>query len=165
MGRDKAGEEKILLLMYADDMVLLAEDEGSMRSMLGRLEEYLDRKGLEVNTEKTKVMRFRKGGGRMSRVRWLWKGKELKEVKEYKYLGYKLQRNGGQEAQVRNRVEKAAAVMEQVWGIGKKIFGRDWRRRIWLFNRLVWTAARYGVEIWGWKEREKLERLQEKFLR
>lgn len=114
-----------MILMYADDIVLLTEDEGSIKSMLGRFEEYLDRKDLELNAGKTKVMRFRKGGGRMSRTKWWWKGKEIEEVKEYKYLGYRFQRNGGQEAQVRDKVEKVAVVMGQIWGIGKKRFGKD----------------------------------------
>lgn len=43
--------------------------------------------------------------------------------------------------------------------------GSDWRRRVWLFDALVWTVVKYGVEIWGWKEREEVERLQEKYLR
>jgi len=61
----KLGEDRIYSLSYADDMVLLAEDEGSMRSMLER---YLDDKSLELNTEKTKILRFRKGGGRRKKV-------------------------------------------------------------------------------------------------
>lgn len=36
--------ERVYTLLYADDMVLLAEEEEEMRSMMGRLEEYLDRK-------------------------------------------------------------------------------------------------------------------------
>jgi hypothetical protein len=76
-----------------------------------------------------------------------------------------LQRNGGQEAHVRERIKKAAAVMKQVWGIGKRRYGNDWGRRIWLFDRLVWTVLGYGVEIWGWKEREEVERLGERYLR
>lgn len=56
------GGERIYILSYADDMVLLAENEGGMKSMVERLEWYLDRKGLEVNVEKTKMVRFRKGG-------------------------------------------------------------------------------------------------------
>lgn len=39
------------------------------------------------------------------------------------------------------------------WGIGKRWFGRDSGRRLWLFDRLVWTVMGYGVEIWDWKER------------
>lgn len=39
--------------------------------------------------------------------------------------------DGGQKAQVRDRVKKAAAALGQVWGIGKRRFGRDWSRRLW----------------------------------
>lgn len=61
-------------LAYADDIVLLAEDEEGMRSMIERLERYMERKRLEVNTEKTKIMRFRRGGHRMARK--VWRGME-----------------------------------------------------------------------------------------
>lgn len=67
MGRDKVGEERIYLMAYADDITLLAEGEDEMRSLIGRLEEYMERKGLELNVGKTKVMRFRRGGGRMKK--------------------------------------------------------------------------------------------------
>lgn len=43
-------------MSYADDIVL-TEDEEGMRSIIGRLEKYLERKGLELNTNKTKVIR------------------------------------------------------------------------------------------------------------
>lgn len=77
-----------------------------MRSMIVRLENYLEKKGLELNVEKTKMMRFRKGGVRIKKRDWKWKGKKLEEVKEYKHLGYTLQRNGGQEAHVKERIKK-----------------------------------------------------------
>lgn len=40
---------------------MLVEREDEMRSMIGRLEKYEDGKGLEINTEKTKIIRFKKG--------------------------------------------------------------------------------------------------------
>lgn len=36
---------------------------------------------------------------------------------------------------------------------------------MWLFDSLVWSMVRYRVEIWGWKEREKIEALQERYMR
>lgn len=63
----------------------------------------------------------------------------------------------------RDRIKKGAAILGQIWGIGKRRFARDWRRRIWLFDKLIWTVISYGVEIWGWKEREGIERLHEIF--
>jgi len=152
-GGVKLGEERIYSLAYADDIVLLSEEEGEMRSLMERLEKYTSRKGLELNVEKTKIVRFRRGGGRQSKVDWRWRGSRIEEVREYKYLGYKLQKNGGQESHVKERVDKAAVIMGQVWGIGKRRFGKDWKRRMWMFDRLVWTVVGYGVEIWGKRER------------
>lgn len=65
----------------------------------------------------------------MKKVRWRWKGKTIEEVKEFnKYLGYTLQRNGGQETHVKERTKRAADNgsnmgyrEEMVWeGFGKK---------------------------------------------
>ncbi|XP_076685996.1 uncharacterized protein LOC143378004 [Andrena cerasifolii] len=74
-------------------------------------------------------------------------------------------KNGGQEAHIQDRVKKAGVVMRQVWGIGKRKFGKDWGRRMWLFDALVWTVLGYGAEVWGWKDREEVERVQERFIR
>lgn len=68
-------------------MVLLAKNEEKM-SMMEKLEGYLEMKELELNTEKTKSMRFRKRGRRLGKKDWRWKGKRIEEVKECKYLGY-----------------------------------------------------------------------------
>lgn len=145
-------------------MVLIVENEDEMKSMLERLEGYIDRKGLKINVGMTKIRRFGRGG-RRKRMRWRWKGKAIEEVREFDYLGHKFQANGKQKAHVKERVKRAASIMGQVWRIGKRRYGRDWGRRIWLFDRLVWTVMGYGAEVWGWKERQKMEMLQERFLR
>lgn len=59
--------------------------------------------------------------------------------------------------------KKVAAVMAQIWGIGERKFGGDWERRMMMFNVLVKSIFMYGVEIWGWEEREKLESLQARY--
>ena len=94
-----------------------------------------------------------------------WKGKSIEEVKEFKYLGYVFKRNGGQEAHIKDRVRKAEVVMKRVWGIGKRKFERNWKRRMWLFDTLVWTVIGYGAEIWGWEERKDIEGMQERYIR
>lgn len=68
----KLEKEKVYTLSYADDVVMMAETmaemmEDDMRTMLSILESYLDGKGLELNAEKTKVMRLRRRGGRMKK--------------------------------------------------------------------------------------------------
>lgn len=70
-------------------------------------------------------MRCRRRGSR-------WKKMKL-EVKEFKYLGYIMKSNGGQEVHIRDRVRKGAMLLGQVWKICKRRFGKDWRR-IWLLT-------------------------------
>lgn len=108
------GGKKVYSLAYADDVVLLAKDEEGMKGMMGKLEKYLDKKKLEVNTEKTKVMRCKRGGGRKKGVNWRWKGNMIEEVNSYKYLGYTVTANGRQEGQVEERLRKGSAILGQV---------------------------------------------------
>jgi len=85
---------KLYNLAY-DNIVLMADKEEEMRSIIERLEKYLEGKSLELNVGKTKITKFRKEGGRRKKKEWRWKGKMIEEVREFKYLGYALQRNGG----------------------------------------------------------------------
>lgn len=44
----RLGEDRTYTLAYADDVVLIAEEEDGMRSIIGRLERYLEKKGLTL---------------------------------------------------------------------------------------------------------------------
>lgn len=68
MGRGKDKGRRVFSLAYTNDIILLAEEEGGMRNMIERLERYLERKGLELNVGKTRIVRFRKRGGRLGKV-------------------------------------------------------------------------------------------------
>jgi len=49
---------KIHSLAYTDNIILLIEEE---KSLIERMERYMDEKELELNVEKTEI-RFKKGG-------------------------------------------------------------------------------------------------------
>lgn len=61
--------ERIYTLAYADDVVLTAEEEKRMRSIIEMLGRYLERKELELNAVKSKMMRFRKGDRRKKKMK------------------------------------------------------------------------------------------------
>lgn len=61
---------KIYLLAYVDDVAVLAKNEAGMKGMLRILEEYMDKKRLELNVMKTKVMRCKREGGKQKKVVW-----------------------------------------------------------------------------------------------
>ena len=45
-------------LRYADDTTLVAENEEELKSLLMKVKEESEKVGLEVNTQKTKIMAF-----------------------------------------------------------------------------------------------------------
>ncbi|KAH0821274.1 hypothetical protein GEV33_001517 [Tenebrio molitor] len=159
------GKEKVWSLAYADDLVVLAKEEKGMKEMLGNMEKYMRRKKLTVNVEKSKMMVFRKGGGRRKINEWRWEKDKIEEVKEFKYLGYVMNERNTAAAHVRELVKKANKIIGAVWGIGERKFGHDFRRRIMMFDSLVKSVMMYGAEIWGWREQEGLEGVQGKYLK
>ena len=52
----------IILLMFADDMVIFCTSAENLQNSLDRLYSYCDTWGLSVNTDKTQVVGFRKRG-------------------------------------------------------------------------------------------------------
>jgi len=50
------GKEKFWSIIYADDVVLLAPREKKLKEMLRRFKRCLERKGLSLNAEKSKIM-------------------------------------------------------------------------------------------------------------
>lgn len=60
--------EKDLLFAYADDVALVTEDKRRIKEIIRVLKKYVERKELEVNLRKTKIMRCKKGSGRRKKV-------------------------------------------------------------------------------------------------
>lgn len=54
------GKGRIYSLAYANDVVLMSENESGMRLLIKEFEKYVREKDLYINVEKTKAMRFMK---------------------------------------------------------------------------------------------------------
>ena len=50
-------------MLFADDMVILGKDKGDLQTSLDLLEMYCHKWGLQVNTDKTKIVVFFKERG------------------------------------------------------------------------------------------------------
>jgi hypothetical protein len=74
------GRCKIFSLMYADDIVLIADEVEELKGMIKTLEKFLDKRKLELNLDKSKIVVFGKGKRYSKKERWLWKGGEIERV-------------------------------------------------------------------------------------
>ena len=159
------GKKKIWSITYKDDVAIMANNEEEMKRIIKTYSNYLKKKGLELNVEKTKVMEFRKAGGRRKKTELFWEeGKKIEKVKEFKYLGYVLKADNSDE-HIKNLGAKGKAKIGIVWSLGERKFKNSWKRRMRLFDALVQSVMMYGAEIWGWKKRERIEKMQERYLR
>ncbi|XP_071141695.1 uncharacterized protein [Mytilus edulis] len=83
-------DEKISILLYADDIALVTENERGMHAVLDVLNKWCEKWRLNVNSAKSSVMHFRKG--RIPRTSLTFKigNEQLQIVEQYKYLGVNL---------------------------------------------------------------------------
>lgn len=75
-----------------------------------------------------------------------------------------LKKNEEDQGQVKDLKRKANVIMRQVWEIRERWFKEDFKR-MWLFSHLMLRVLMYGGEIWRWKEREELEKVQKKYIK
>ena len=83
------GMLKLFLLLHADDKILFANDKENLQLSLNILENYCKRWKLKVNTRKTKVMVFRKGGRLRDNISFYtvyYDEAELEIVNKFVYL-------------------------------------------------------------------------------
>ena len=78
---------KLFLLLYADDITLFSETAEGLQRALNLLYTYRQRWKLSVNTNKTKVMVFRKGGILPRDLKFYYNGIEIEIVNTFSYLG------------------------------------------------------------------------------
>jgi len=157
--------EKIKMLAFADDIALIANRPQELEQIMERFREYLDKKELQLNTGKSKIMIARKGGGKRPKYVWKWNNIEIEIVKNYKYLGYYFNERNTSTTHIRYITKKAKAAMSQIWGIGKRKFRNDWKMRIMLFDAICTPMMLYGAEVWGFKTREEIERIQRQYIK
>ncbi len=81
-------EDLISILLYADDIALLAECETYLQQMLDRLHEWCSQWKLKVNVLKSQVMHFRRGSSvPRSLFKFMCGNNQLQIVDKYRYLG------------------------------------------------------------------------------
>lgn len=129
--------------------MLLAKNKQDLKGMMKRLKKYIEKRGLMLNSEKSKVMVFEKGRGSARRREWKWGEDNIEEVKEMRYLGYIVQRNGGAEKHITEILRRATIALKITWSLGERIFKKDYERRMKMFDALVGSVALYETEIWG----------------
>ena len=136
------GRESIFTLLFADDQVVIAEDEEDLEYMLRKLIEEYEEWGLEVNSEKTQYLAIGREGRDLNK-----NGKKIRNVDEYKYLGVTITKDGKDERDILDKIRKGKTITSQLnsilWSLNIR---KDTKKKI--FRTIVESTATYGAEVW-----------------
>ena len=153
------------ILKFADDMCLISESREGLQAGLDDLSKYCSKWGTTVNTTKTKIVVFRKGGKLAQHDRWLFEGREIDVVPSFKYLGCYLSAGGSFAKCVSELTISARRALFAL----KKYFVKNSEilpsLQIQLFNTMVAPILNYGCEVWGLRKADPIEKCHRSFLR
>lgn len=158
--------ERIPCLMFADDIVFLADTVEGMQLMMNRLRDYCQRWNLSVNLNKSKMMVFRSGGGRYSRSeQWTYNGEGVEIVREYKYLGVWISANLNMNKHLESKLSEAKRAISSVWGrcISNKYITHSSKQK--LFHSTAASILLYGAQVWGYRSYDCVDKFLRYFLK
>ena len=100
-------------IMYADDLVIVAEPRDELQGALEEWNEMFKKHGLKMNLDKTEVMWV---GKQREELNIRLEGKDVKQVENCMYLGGNISENGRVEVDVRCRMQAGANAWRNVGG-------------------------------------------------
>ena len=152
----------LFLLMYADDMVVLAESPEGLQQMLDLLLIYTRKWDLTVNTDKTKVLVFRNGGILKDNEVWFYDGMKLEIVNEFNYLGMLMNYNGKFRQTQKKISDQGRKALYAITKVCKDNYFNI-ETQLSVFDTFVSSVINYASEIWGFHQAPDIEKLHTSF--
>lgn len=154
----------INILMYADDIVLLAKSPEQLQDMINQLAEYCRMWDFRINLSKSKIMIFG-AGRRAAKEKWFMGDLEVEIVSEYKYLGMIITPQLSQRNHLEQRLQSAKSSLSCTWSnlMSNKVINLDTKLKV--FKACARSVLCYGAQVWGFKEYDLVEKLQRFFLK
>lgn len=156
-------EREVDILLFADDLVLTARDIVDLQAKLDTLNEYIHLKKLEVNVNKTVVMKFTRSGRPKKERRIKFNNIFLEVVRKYTYLGVVFSSSGSFRAALDNSISKGKIALGAIWSVLRinNIF--DWVVAERLFIATVTSTLLYCSGIWGLNHTDEFEKIHMMF--
>ena len=158
-----SGMLNMFVLLYADDTVIMAENESDMQRNLDLLNEYCICNKLKVNISKTKMLVFARSKTRIRNIRAFKFGDmNLDQVEDYIYLGICFNWNGSFVKAKKVLYDKASKAMYSLIQKGRRL-NLPTDVMLILFDKCVEPILLYGCEVWGCENIDILEKVHTKF--
>ena len=140
------------LLMYADDIVLLASSVQELREMNTIVSNYAHRNRYTLNGDKSAVMVFNASDSLLAEVnaeQWTLSGEPVKVKQSYKYLGTETLTNLNWDHHLKQVIAKASSTSEELSWLCRREKGLRPRSAAALWKAIVRPTLEYAAELWA----------------
>ena len=139
------GGQAVVLLLFADDLVLTSQSERGLQSQLNALHAFCENRGLKVNLAKTKVVVFNQ---RTYKANLVFAGGPVEQADRYKYLGLVMHQNGAFTCAAESLKSAAQRALFALEARCAEMGITDPRLRCRLYDAVVKPVLSYGCEVW-----------------
>ncbi|XP_018496824.1 uncharacterized protein LOC108864883 [Galendromus occidentalis] len=155
-------ESRAFVCLYADDIVVAHPDLNGLRNILPKISTWLRKQGLEINKNKTKVVKFGRAPRSAKDDRLLLDGRPLELVKNFRYLGVRFSRSVGNfHAHIEERTSLAISASFTVIG---KLNRLSLHTAIALFKMKLMPIISYGLKrVWNHLTSTDFKKLEQCF--
>ena len=134
--------------MYADDLVLLAENE-KLQKLLDCVTNWCTKWGLIVNMGKSNVIHFRRQKQPQSKYKFILSGQPLEYVKSYKYLGLEITCHLNYMSGIELLSDSASRALGMLRSRYKSLKYMGFATYNTIYESTVIPVMDYASEIWG----------------
>ena len=159
------GDANLNCLLYADDMVLIGENEESLQCLLKELGNWCNNWRVKVNESKTRVVHFRNKRSAETNFKFMYGGKALEMTNNYRYLGIILDEHLDFNDCTRTLADAAGRALGSVISKFKLLCKVGYQSFPKLFRSGVQPILEYSSGVWGFHRATDVDKIQNRAIR
>ena len=152
----------ICLLLYADDLVLLAENEKDLQMLLDITQQWCHKWKLNINREKSKIVHFRNARKKQSEFKFSYGSLPLPYTNTYKYLGLLLDQHLNYNDCIRTLADSESRALGSVISKLKSLKDVRYKTYSTLYNTQILPILNYCSSVWAHKKANECDVVQKK---
>ncbi|CAG2255684.1 unnamed protein product [Mytilus edulis] len=158
-------EENVSILLYADDLVLLAGSESDLQVLLDGLQLWCAENKMTINHNKSNVVHFRPNSTPRTINSFKCGELDINVVGKYTYLGLVLTEHLDYQIMAKHVAASANRALGLVISKYKSFGGLPFDSFTKLYDSIVWSTISYGAAVWGDRTFSCINSIQNKAIR
>ena len=161
----KLEDEKVCIMLYADDIVLLAESSTELQLLLNALSDWCGQNHMSVNTAKSNIIHFRQKSVQRTDTIFSFGDSTIELIDQYTYLGVVLSEHLDYDVMVKFVAQSASRALGLVIAKCKFIGGVPYNVFSKLYETVVWPVINYSAPVWGFRSYSCIDAVHNRAMR